>query len=186
MPKRAYAVSFAALACGALVACGTSDMVAPHEARSALRAASQQGPNEIHPGPRGAPAIIQTSGGMKGCERRDAQYGTTTIGPSGGRIGCWAAPLDHSARSTEPKNRRNCRLLSPKVGRRRSSSSRMACSSRSQRVSFSTLATALTFPTFVYINEIGITSAPIIATYSTWWHTIAAPIDHFSGYAVAF
>lgn len=41
-------------------------------------------------------------------------------------------------------------------------------------------------PPIVYINELGVASDPILAIYSTWWHTVAAPIDHFSGYAVAF
>jgi hypothetical protein len=40
-------------------------------------------------------------------------------------------------------------------------------------------------PTIVYlIDQINV-SPPIPAFYSNWWHTIACPIWHFSGYAIA-
>jgi len=38
----------------------------------------------------------------------------------------------------------------------------------------------------VYINERGEIVERISATYSNAWHTVAAPIEHFSGYAIAF
>lgn len=40
-----------------------------------------------------------------------------------------------------------------------------------------------TVPNAVYLDEIG-GDEHIVATYSNWWHAIAAPIDHFSGYAL--
>ena len=41
-------------------------------------------------------------------------------------------------------------------------------------------------PAIVYIIDQYTVSDPIEATYSEWWKTIAAPIWHFSGYAIAF
>ena len=38
----------------------------------------------------------------------------------------------------------------------------------------------------VYLNERGEIAERIEATYSNAWHTVAAPIEHFSGYAIAF
>jgi hypothetical protein len=37
-------------------------------------------------------------------------------------------------------------------------------------------------PNIVYLNEDGGIEEHIQAIFSNWWHTIAAPIDHFSGY----
>lgn len=37
-------------------------------------------------------------------------------------------------------------------------------------------------PNVVYLNEVGGIAERIQAVFSNWWHTIAAPIDHFSGY----
>lgn len=37
-------------------------------------------------------------------------------------------------------------------------------------------------PNVVYLNEDGGIEEHIEAIFSNWWHTIAAPIDHFSGY----
>jgi hypothetical protein len=38
----------------------------------------------------------------------------------------------------------------------------------------------------VYLIDEVTASPPILATYSNLWHTIACPIWHFSGYAIAF
>jgi hypothetical protein len=37
-------------------------------------------------------------------------------------------------------------------------------------------------PNAVYLDEQGGIAEHIQAVFSNWWHTIAAPIDHFSGY----
>ena len=44
----------------------------------------------------------------------------------------------------------------------------------------------LDVPNIVYLIDQVTVSDPIEAVYSNWWHTIACPIWHFSGYAVAF
>ena len=41
-------------------------------------------------------------------------------------------------------------------------------------------------PSVVYLSESGTILETIPAVYDPRWHTIAAPIDHFSGYAIAF
>lgn len=41
-------------------------------------------------------------------------------------------------------------------------------------------------PDIVYLIDQVNVSEPIEATYSSWWKTIACPIWHFSGYAIAF
>ena len=41
-------------------------------------------------------------------------------------------------------------------------------------------------PTVVYLSETGEVLETIPAVYDPHWHTIAAPIWHFSGYAIAF
>ncbi|HXT18010.1 MAG TPA: hypothetical protein VN706_20430 [Gemmatimonadaceae bacterium] len=39
-----------------------------------------------------------------------------------------------------------------------------------------------TVPNVIYLDEVDGLQEHIQATFSTWWHTIAAPLDHFSGY----
>lgn len=41
-------------------------------------------------------------------------------------------------------------------------------------------------PAVVYLSESGAIVETIPAVYDPHWHTIAAPIHHFSGYAIAF
>ena len=41
-------------------------------------------------------------------------------------------------------------------------------------------------PDVVYLDDLGHVLERIPAVYDPHWHTIAAPIDHFSGYAIAF
>jgi len=41
-------------------------------------------------------------------------------------------------------------------------------------------------PAVVYVDEAGNTSERIDAVFSNDWHSVAAPIEHFSGYAFAF
>lgn len=46
-------------------------------------------------------------------------------------------------------------------------------------------SSCLSVPDIVYLIDQTTISEPIEATYSTWWMTIACPIWHFSGYAIA-
>ena len=41
-------------------------------------------------------------------------------------------------------------------------------------------------PNVVYLSETGVVLETILASYDPHWHTIAAAIWHFSGYAIAF
>jgi hypothetical protein len=47
-------------------------------------------------------------------------------------------------------------------------------------------ATTYDSPAVVYVDDAGNTSERIDAVFSNDWHTVAAPIEHFSGYAFAF
>jgi hypothetical protein len=47
-------------------------------------------------------------------------------------------------------------------------------------------ASCIEVPSIVYLIDEETVSDPIAAIYSNWWHAIACPIWHFSGYAVAF
>ena len=183
MLKRPCAVTLTVLACAALTACGTSDTVAPREAPPPVGSASQQGPTNP-PGLKGAPQIIETRGGMKGCQPRDAQYGTATIGPSGGELDAGphrliippgALNVTVVMSATVPEGGAPTIIFEPHGLQFKKPAGLILDASNCFDV-----------PNVVYINEIGVVSDPIAATYSTWWHTIAAPIDHFSGYAVAF
>lgn len=44
----------------------------------------------------------------------------------------------------------------------------------------------VTVPNVVYLSPTGEILETIVAVYDPRWHTIAAPITHFSGYAIAF
>jgi hypothetical protein len=47
------------------------------------------------------------------------------------------------------------------------------------------VTSCLDVPAIVYLIDEYTQSPPIEATYSTLWHTVACPIWHFSGYAIA-
>ena len=183
MLKRHNAVTLIALACATLLACNGSDAIAPHSAQSAMSSTLQDKGSRI-PGLVGAPRIIDTYGGMKGCEPREAQYGTATIGPAGGELdagphrliippGALMKTVQLSA--TVPEGETPTIIFEPHGLQFKKPAGLILDASNCVDV-----------PDVVYINELGVASDPILAVYSTWWHTIAAPIEHFSGYAVAF
>ena len=132
MLKRHNAVTLTALACATLLACNGSDAIAPHAAQSATNSALQDKGSHV-PGLVGSPHIIDTNGGMKGCEPREAQYGTATIGPSGGELdaGPHRLIIPPGALTQIVQMSATCR---PET-RRRSSSSHMVSSSKSRQVS---------------------------------------------------
>jgi len=136
------------------------------------------------PGAVGSPYITATTGGMQGCTPRDAQYGTATIGPAGGELDVGANRLiippgalteTVQVSGTSPEGATPTIFFEPHGLRFKKSAGLILDASNCTDV-----------PSVVYLSELGVDSPPIVATYSTWWHTVAAPIDHFSGYAVAF
>jgi len=168
----------AALTAG--IGCAGIDTTSP--ARSAASASADKG---TPPGVVGAPHIIVNGAGLRGCTPRDPQFGAAIIGSNGGEL----AIGPH-------------RLIIPAGALQQTVtiSGTVVEDSPTPRIDFEPhglqfkkpaglildASNCTDVPDVVYINEIGIISDPILAVYSNWWHTIAAPINHFSGYEVAF
>jgi hypothetical protein len=179
MIRRFSTLAAVAIVVGAL-ACAGSEATAPSRfgARASL---DRSGP----PGSVGAPRIIANGqGGLLGCTPRDAQYGTAAIGPSGGELdvgpnrliippGALTETVQISG--TTPDDGTPAIFFEPH-GLQFNKSAGLIMD----------VTNCLDVPPVIYINEIGVLSDPIPAVYSTWWHTVAAPIDHFSGYLVGF
>jgi hypothetical protein len=140
------------------------------------------------PGSIGGPIInvgdVGRIGRLRGCTAHDAQFGKAIIGPSGGelivgkhRLIVPAGALTETVTisGTSPADSTPTIYLEPHGLQFRKSAGLILDVSNCTEV-----------PSVVYISEIGVLSPPILAVYSTWWLTVAAPIDHFSGYAVAF
>jgi hypothetical protein len=183
MLTRCRAITLTVIAIGALAACTGGDSVAPPIGALSTPEASASHIASI-PGMMGAPRIIQTNGGMKGCTARDPQFGAAVIGPNGGDLvvgpnrliippGALTQTVQISG--TAPEGTVPSIILEPHGLQFKKPAGLLLDASNCTDV-----------PDVVYINELGVVSNPIPAIYSTWWHTIAAPIDHFSGYAVAF
>lgn len=157
------------------------DSTAPRQLAGTGRASSD---NTHTPGSVGAPHLIDASGAMHGCTPRDAQYGTATIGPSGGELDVGSIRLIIPAGAltqtiqvsgTSPAGSTPTVFFEPSGLQFKKPAGLVMDASNCTDV-----------PSVVYLDELGVDSPPIPAVYSTWWHTVAAPIDHFSGYAVAF
>jgi hypothetical protein len=171
------AVTFVGLACAGPDATAPSRFATPGQAASK----NWQGP----PGSVGAPSIINNGSGLKGCTPRDAQYGTAVIGPSGGELdvgpnrliippGALTQTMQVSGRV--PANAATPTIYFEPTGLQFKKSAGLILDA----------SNCTDVPAVVYLNDLEVPSPPIPAVYSTWWHTIAVPIDHFSGYAVAF
>ena len=176
---RHFATCVAAATLVAGLACTVPDATAPR-GPSALASDKTSTP----PGVIGAPYIIAGGSGLAGCTPRNPQYGTATIGPSGGEIDVGrnrlivpSGALTQTVRvsATVPDASTPTIIFEPNGLRFKKPAGLILDASNCVDV-----------PAVVYINELGVASHPIPAIYSTWWRTIAAPIDHFSGYAVAF
>jgi hypothetical protein len=179
MIRRASSLlAVATLAVG--LACAGPDATTPSRALAPSTDKNPGGP----PGSIGAPHIIDNGAGLKGCTPRDPQYGTATIGPSGGELDVGSNRLiippgaltqTVQISGTSPSDATPTIYLEPHGLQFKKSAGLILDASNCTDV-----------PATVYINELGVVSDPMPAVYSNWWHTIAVPIDHFSGYAVAF
>jgi hypothetical protein len=148
-----------------------------------MRASADKGGNP--PGSVGAPHIIGNgNGGLQGCTPRDPQYGTATIGPNGGELDVGpnrviippgALTTTVVVSGTSPADADPTIILEPTGLQFKKPAGLILDASN-----------CLDVPDAIYVNEIGVLSDPIPAIYSTWWHTVAVPINHFSGYLVAF
>ena len=159
-----------------IAACAGSDATSPTSAPSV--ASMDAGlPGSVGKG-------TMTGGGFNGCTPSNPQYGTAIIGPSGGELivgnhrlivpaGALAQTIQISG--SAPAAETPTIFLEPHGLQFRRPAGLILDASNCTDV-----------PSVVYLNDIGGVSEPIPATYSTLWRTIAVPIDHFSGYAVAF
>ena len=186
MPNRCFAVSFAALACAALVGLRRqrSDCARTQRRRRYARRRRQGRDESAGLRRRAAHHRDQRRAeGLRAARRAVRHRDDRPV--SGGELDVWAAPLDHSARRADGDGQISGTSPAgetPTIDLRAAwSAVQEAGGSDSRRV-----ATAPTFPTSSTSTSSASLSDPIPAIYSTWWHTIAAPIDHFSGYAVAF
>jgi hypothetical protein len=165
-----------------LAACQGADSTSPTRLSPIDGAAAAKG--GVVPGSVGGPGLLVGNGRFKGCTPTDAQVGTAMIGPSGGEllVGTHRLIVPPGALTqtvqitgTAPSSATPTIYLEPHGLQFKKSAGLILDASNCTDV-----------PPLVYINEIGVASAPILAIYSTLWRTVAVPIDHFSGYAVAF
>src|SRR5690242_126762 len=74
---------FSLVTLAAVTACQATDATAPLRLGGGSALADKGG---VIPGSVGGPGAVVGNGRFKGCTPTDAQYGTATIGPSGGEL----------------------------------------------------------------------------------------------------
>ena len=173
-----------------LAACRSADLTAPRDRPLVPAAATMHNVpvtdngGRIIPGSRVPVAGQDATSQLLGCAPRDAQYGSADIGPRGGILVVgrnWliipAGALRKTVRVTGylPTDTTITIDLEPHGLRFRKPAGLILDAS-----------TCTNVPNVIYLDEQGVVAERIRAVYSTWWHTIAAPIDHFSNYAIAF
>ena len=138
----------------------------------------------IIPGTHVAGAGQDATSGLLGCAQRDAQWGAADIGPKGGILVVgrnWLIIPAGALRKTThvtgsvPADTSITIDLEPHGLRFQKPAGLILDAS-----------TCTNVPNVIYLDEQGVVAERIRAVYSAWWHTIAAPIDHFSNYAIAF
>lgn len=178
----------------ALGACAGSDATAPTSARAPASAPSRDalgGTVDSNDGQRipgiqvGATSAFTSgaTGTLLGCAPRQAQYGSAIIGPHGGeldvgphRVIIPAGALLEPTKiwGSVPSDTTVTIRLEPHGLQFRRPAGLILDASACGQV-----------PDVIYIDELGNIAEHIQAVYSAWWHTVAAPIDHFSNYAIA-
>lgn len=181
MRIRFCALTLTTIACAALSACNAGDALAPTMSHPSASASLNRGLNI--PGLMGA-ANAMTEGGLHGCEPRDPQFGAATIGSSGGELIVGPHRLIIPAGALTETVQISGTVIEGDTTRIELEPHGLQFKKPAGLVL--DMSSCTDVPDIVYINELGVVSDPIVAIYSTWWHTVAAPIWHFSGYAVAF
>lgn len=181
MKHRALLLPAAIVAAAFAAACTVDSSVGPRSGGSAF---ANVGPNSLIPGSNLTSMVLSGQLTPINCSPNDSSYGSALIGESGGDLligphrlivppGALTQPTLISG--TVPAGQPFQIDLQPHGLTFRKAAGLVLDASSCTDV-----------PNIVYLID-GITpSDPIEATYSNWWHTIAAPIWHFSGYAVAF
>jgi len=178
----------------ALAACAGSDPTAPGSDRAPAVAPSRDavgGTVDTNDGNRipgiqvGATSAFTSgaTGTLLGCAPRGPQYGSAIIGPQGGELdvgphrviipaGALLAPTQ--IWGTVPSDTTVTIRLEPHGLQFRKPAGLILDASACSQI-----------PDAIYVDEAGNVTEHIQAVYSAWWHTVAAPIDHFSNYAIA-
>lgn len=178
----------------ALGACAGSDATAPTATRAPATEPSRDalgGTVDANDGKRipgiqiGATSAFASgvTGTLLGCSAQAAQYGSAIVGPQGGELdvgphrviipaGALLAPTKIWG-SVPSDTTVTIRLQPHGLQFRRPAGLILDASACGQ------------VPNVIYIDELGNVAEHIQAVYSAWWHTVAAPIDHFSNYAIA-
>lgn len=197
MKHRSRAVSVLLVLCGAfaLGGCAASDGTPPTSPLVHAGAAPERdalgGTVDTNDGKRipgiqvGATAAFTTGtpGVLLGCAPREAQYGSAIVGPQGGELdvgphrviipaGALLEPV--LIWGSVPSDTTVTIHLEPHGLRFRKPAGLVLDASACSQV-----------PDVIYLDELGNVAEHIQAVYSAWWHTVAAPIDHFSNYAIA-
>ena len=155
---------------------------APTTARSGQRALADWNGRQALPGSN--QAFPSASPGPLNCIPKNPAYGSALIGPSGGeliigphRLIVPAGALTETVTisGTVPNDKPFEINLQPHGLQFRKAAGLILDASDCTSV-----------PDIVYLIDQFTVSDPILATYSTWWHTVACPIWHFSGYSIAF
>lgn len=170
----------AAAALGA-VACAPDATLAPAPAASASRFRTLPTQSAVIAESAQMPARLAQ------CTRREALVGSAVFGPSGGTlvmgnnqliIPAGALTAETLVTATIPEGDVAAIRLEPAGLRFRKPAGLIL------DVGGCDLSGAA-IPNVVYVDEAGAILDFIEAVFSNYWHTIAAPIDHFSQYAVA-
>jgi len=184
MQRRSVCVTLSAIA---LLAIACDSPVQPDRVAAPGASLSRSPTGQLH-AQDGAIADQGAPGQVVACGNRQASYGSAVIGPSGGTLvvgnsrlivppGALLAPTLISG--TVPDTTIAIIEFEPTgLQFRRPAGLQLdvtGCES-----------TGNDNPAVVYVDDAGNTSERIDAVFSNDWHTVAAPINHFSGYAFAF
>jgi len=123
--------------------------------------------------------------GIAQCTRREAQSGSAVIGPKGGIL-----VVGNNILYVPPGALDKPTLIQGDVPPTRTASIHLEPAGlrfkkpAGLRLDASGCSDVSEYPTVLYLDDDGNVLERIDATYSNWWHTVAAPITHFSVYAI--
>ena len=183
--RRIVSVLVASLAL-TLFACRANDSTSPLTGASAHRIGRRSTEEHIPGAERPAGSFESNgSGQLLACSRREQRFGMAIIGPSGGTLtigrdrlivpaGALLAPTFITA--TIPADTIASIHFEPEGLQFKKPAGLVldaeGCSALSEH------------PSILYLDDDGNILERIDATFSNWWHTVAAPINHFSVYAI--
>lgn len=178
--RKVVPITVATLACAVLLACGGER--APGVALTAPGAAASSRDEDSHKADKPEHAFQGTT-----CKSNRLANGSGVFGPGGGTLVFGTSRLiipggalrdTVTISATIPEGNTNRVEFRP-TGLRFAKAAGLLLDTSGCDISNPA-------PNVVYLSESGEVLETIIAVYDPHWHTIAAPIWHFSGYAIAF